>query len=72
MGFERIALVDRKEPAMPPRQHRYDAFVVGEHDLPDEAFDLRLRDGYVVVHDRTTDRWSVMSPSAFEREYEWA
>jgi len=57
---------------MPRRQHRYDAFVVGEHDLPNEAFDLQLRDGYVVLHDRTTDQWSVISPSAFKREYEWA
>jgi hypothetical protein len=29
---------------MPTRRNRYDAYIVGEHDLPDEAFDLELRD----------------------------
>jgi len=47
--------MEEKGTAMPRRQHKYDAFIVGEHDLPDEAFDLQLRDGYVVVHDRTRE-----------------
>ena len=56
---------------MPPRKHRYDAYIVGEHDLPDEAFDLELRDGDVVVHDKETDEWSVMSRVTFDRNFEW-
>ena len=57
---------------MPPRRRGYDAYIVGEHDLPDEAFDLELYDGDVVVHDKETDEWSVMSRATFDRNFEWS
>jgi len=57
---------------MPPRRRGYDAYIVGEHELPDEAFDLELNDGDVVVHDKGTDEWSVMSQSTFDRNFEWS
>jgi hypothetical protein len=62
----------RRETAMPPRTRGYDAYIVGEHDLPDEASDLDVRDGDVVVHDMDTDEWSVMSRAAFDRDFEWS
>jgi hypothetical protein len=57
---------------MPPSSRGYDAYIVGEHDLPDEASDLDVRDGDVVVHDMDTDEWSVMSRAAFDRDFEWS
>jgi hypothetical protein len=51
----------------------YDAWVIGEHDLPDDR-PLGLTpaaEGYVLVHDLKNDHWSMLDPKAFAHQYEF-
>jgi hypothetical protein len=48
----------------------FDAWIVGQHDLPPNV-PRRVAGSAVVVHNLETDDWSGMSLDQFEREFEW-
>jgi hypothetical protein len=48
----------------------FDAWIVGQHQLPLDA-PRRVVGSAVVVHDRDTGEWTGMSLDQFEDEFEW-
>jgi hypothetical protein len=48
----------------------FDAWIVGQHELPADA-PHRVMGSAVVVHDRDTDQWTGMSLDQFEDQFEW-
>jgi hypothetical protein len=48
----------------------FDAWIVGQHELPPNV-PRRVVGSAVVVHDRDTDEWTGMSLEKFVREFEW-
>jgi hypothetical protein len=48
----------------------FDAWIVGQHELPPNV-PRRVVGSAVVVHDRDTDEWTGMSLEQFEAEFEW-
>jgi hypothetical protein len=48
----------------------FDAWIVGQHELPADAPHYVVGSA-VVVHDRDTDEWTGMSLEQFEAEFEW-
>ena len=48
----------------------FDAWIVGQHELPPNV-PRRVAGSAVVVHDRDTDEWTGMSLDQFENEFEW-
>ena len=47
-----------------------DAWIVGQHELPDDA-PLSVVGSAVVVYDRDRGEWIGMSLDRFENEFEW-
>jgi hypothetical protein len=48
----------------------FDAWIVGQHQLPLDV-PRRVVGSAVVVHDRDTGEWTGMSLDQFEDEFEW-
>ena len=48
----------------------FDAWIVGQHELP-PGVPRRVIGSAVVVRDRDTDKWTGMSLDQFEDEFEW-
>ena len=48
----------------------FDAWIVGQHDLPADA-PQEVVGSAVVVHDRGSDEWTGMSLEQFDAEFEW-
>jgi hypothetical protein len=47
-----------------------DAWIVGQHELPEDA-PRPVVGSAVIVHDRDTDEWTGMSLAQFEKDFEW-
>ena len=54
-------------------RHRYEAWIVGEHALPNSRAPrwFRADPGTVLVHNLTAGWWRVLSLRAFKRQFEW-
>ncbi len=53
--------------------YRYDAWITGVHELPDECpwTRSRLADGAVVVYDKRVESWIALTRGEFDRDYEF-
>jgi hypothetical protein len=48
----------------------FDAWIVGQHELPPNT-PRKVARSAVVVHDRDSDEWTGMALDEFENEFEW-